>query len=433
MPLIPWSALIRATGRLAATEVAAGLVNPILDGYCSVLPQVNEFFRDAQNALVPGLGDTLSIPRRALDSLVCPGTPLPEAQPLPGTWGQGCDSFGRVAGYIQRPGQDPQFSSREWQCGANSGLPVAAPEWINLANPGGQAWSWAILLERADGTRYHQLITVGSEEAAKDFSFITDINIQPCPGCQSTPLTPNRPGFPPRLPPGVLPPPPQFPVTIELPRLPGLPPITIPLVYAPINIRPSLNFPVTLAPVLNLNPTLALNPAFNFAPKIELNLGGISITGGGYPEPVADVEELCPGGGECPDPCPELDYDRIREINFEELDSKFPPKRPTTLVESLQPVGESGTFVLPAFTQWIELRIVTVPPNVRMQTGGTLAPEVRYNGWYSFGATGESSERIPFHYDFISILVPPKTSAFSYTVYSGGTAQATIGYLLPAP
>ena len=127
------------------------------------------------------------------------------------------------------------------------------------------------------------------------------------------------------------------------------------------------------------------------------------------------------------------DCEEIRQIVIEELDSKFPPKRPTTLVESIQPAGESGTFVLPAFTQWIELRIVVVPPNVRMQTGGTLAPEVRYNGWYSFGATGEASERIPFHYDFISILVPPKTSAFSYTVYSGGTAQATIGYLLPAP
>ena len=125
--------------------------------------------------------------------------------------------------------------------------------------------------------------------------------------------------------------------------------------------------------------------------------------------------------------------EEIRDIVFEELDKKLPPKRPTTLVESIQPAGESGTFVLPAFTQWIELRIVTTPPNVRMQTGGTLAPEVRYNGWYSFGATGEASERIPFHYDSISILVPPKTSAFSYTVYSGGTAQATIGYLLPAP
>ena len=134
-----------------------------------------------------------------------------------------------------------------------------------------------------------------------------------------------------------------------------------------------------------------------------------------------------------PDPEPPgngCDCDEIREIVIEELDSKFPPARPNSLQTTILATGESGSFVLPSHTQWVELRIVTPPPNVRSQTGGDLAPEVNYNGWYSFGATIDASERIPFHFDFISVKIPAGVFAFSYTVYQGGTAQATVGYLL---
>jgi len=127
------------------------------------------------------------------------------------------------------------------------------------------------------------------------------------------------------------------------------------------------------------------------------------------------------------------DCEEIREIVFEELDKKFPPKRPFTNLTVLFGAAESNTLVLPQFSTFIELTIVARPPNVRTQTGGADAPEVSYNGWYSFGATSEASERIPFHYDSISIPVPAGVSAFSYTVYQGGTASVTVGYKLAAP
>jgi hypothetical protein len=202
-----------------------------------------------------------------------------------------------------------------------------------------------------------------------------------------------------------------------------LPPISIPVVYAPITPTININAPITLAPVFNAN------PSFNFTPTIELNLGGISIGGGGYPEPIPDVEDLCPGdGGDCPDPCAPPDYELIRQISFEELDKKFPPTRPFSLQTILLPASNSRTFVLPPFTRYVNLTIVVPPPNVRSQFGGALGQEVFYNGWYSFGASGSASERIPFHYNFVSVPIPEGVTQFSYTVYLGGTASATIGY-----
>jgi len=135
---------------------------------------------------------------------------------------------------------------------------------------------------------------------------------------------------------------------------------------------------------------------------------------------------------EPPSPVDCCDCDEIRDIVFEELDRKFPPKRPFTDLTLVFGAAESNTFVLPQFTTFIELTIVTKPPNVRTQTGGSDAPEVSYNGWYSLGATREASERVPFHYDSISIPVPAGVSAFSYTIYQGGTASVTIGYKLAA-
>jgi len=231
----------------------------------------------------------------------------------------------------------------------------------------------------------------------------------------------------------------------------------VPGMLMPINIPIIVPRPADLGdrPIPILYPTAIPAEQRRGLPQMWLTPTGIQVGRGAQGDPVVttvidaitnitnitqvnDYRERIPPpvvtcNAEPPSPVDCCDCEEIRDIVFEELDKKFPPKRPTTLIESIQPAGESGTFVLPEFTQWIELRIVTTPPNVRMQTGGTLAPEVRYNGWYSFGATGEASERIPFHYDFISILIPPRTSAFSYTVYSGGTAQATIGYLLPEP
>jgi len=125
------------------------------------------------------------------------------------------------------------------------------------------------------------------------------------------------------------------------------------------------------------------------------------------------------------------DCEEIRQIVIEELDSKFPPSRPFT--NETVPIGEAEarTFVLPEFTQWVELTIVTPPPNRRMQSGGVNGQPVYYNGWYSYGITGSTSERKPIHYDFMSIPIPSGIEAFTYTIYSGGTASGRVGYRQP--
>lgn len=150
-----------------------------------------------------------------------------------------------------------------------------------------------------------------------------------------------------------------------------------------------------------------------------------------YRQRVPPAVTTCTDGGEPPGDC--CDCEDIRAIVYEELDNKFPPKRPSERRQVSFSASNSGEFVLPEFTEWIELEIVNPPLNQKGQAGGALAPPVRYNGWYSFGATTSTSERIPIHYDKISIPVPPNVTGFSYTIYLEGTAKVTASYILPAP
>jgi len=120
--------------------------------------------------------------------------------------------------------------------------------------------------------------------------------------------------------------------------------------------------------------------------------------------------------------------EEIRDIVFEELDKKLPPKRPFTLQTTSFPASNSRTITLPLFTRYVNLTIVEPPPNVRSQFGGADGQEVFYNGWYSFGATLSTDERIPIHYNSMSIPIPPGVTRFTYTVYLGGTASVTVGH-----
>jgi len=149
-----------------------------------------------------------------------------------------------------------------------------------------------------------------------------------------------------------------------------------------------------------------------------------------YRERIPPTVVVC--NDEPPSPSDCCDCEEIRQIVIEELDSKFPPSRPFT--NETVPIGEAEarTFVLPEFTQWVELTIVIPPPNRRMQSGGVNGQAVYYNGWYSYGITGSTSERKPIHYDFMSIPIPPGIEAFTYTIYSGGTASGRVGYRQPA-
>ena len=207
-------------------------------------------------------------------------------------------------------------------------------------------------------------------------------------------------------------------------------------------------------PVTILYPTTIPSAQRRGLPQMWLTPTGIQVGRGTQGDPVVttvhdtitnitnitqvnDYRERVPPqvvtcNAEPPSPADCCDCDEIRDIVFEELDKKFPPKRPFSLQTILLPASNSRTFVLPPFTRYVNLTIVVPPPSVRSQFGGTLGQEVFYNGWYSFGATASSNERIPIHYNFVSIPIPQGVTQFTYTVYLGGTASVTIGYSVEA-
>jgi len=420
------------TRRLPQIHPASSIANGILDAVCAGAGALRDWESGQRSAGNPNFSGAVGLVSALTLNNFCPspsGTPPTLAPPIYAP-NNGCSSFGQVSGYATYVNSNsgvtvttPTFGFN-WTCADNIGFPLTSPQKTVFEV---DSTNLSMMVSRPTGAAYRQAVTAAVPtifvNSAK-FYVLTN-SFTPCPGCLAQPTVPQRPVIP-ALPPGS--PPvlrPEFPITINLPQLPGLPPIAIPIVYIPITPTLNLNLPLTFAP--------KFAPEFNFAPTIELNLGGISITGGGYSEPIPDVEDLCPGGDVvCPDPCAPPDYDLIRQISFEELDKKFPPKRPFTLQTVVLPASNSRTFVLPPFTRYVNLTIVVPPPSVKSQFGGTLGQEVFYNGWYSFGATASSSERIPFHYNFMSIPIPPGVTQFTYTVYLGGTASATIGYSVEA-
>jgi len=414
--------------RLPPIHPAASIANGILDTVCSGAGALRDWESAQRAAGNPNFAGAVGVVSLLTLDNFCPtpsGTPPTLAPPIyPPT--STCASEGIVEGFSTYINQftgglvQTPTGNFIWNCSQNIGFPIGSPQKM----PSGAGFTdMGIMVSRPVGAPIKLQICPGVPNDALSTAkfYILQNRFTPCPGCTDAPIVPQRPVIPAFPPDAPIIPRPEFPITINLPQLPGLPPIAIPIVYIPITPTLNLNLPLTFAP--------KFAPEFKFAPTIEINLGGISITGGGYSEPIPDVEELCPGGGgECPDPCTPTDYDLIRQITFEELDEKFPPARPFSLQTIQLPASNSRTFVLPPFTRYVNLTIVEPPPNVKSQFGGTLGQEVFYNGWYSFGATASSSERMPFHYNFMSIPIPPGVTQFTYTVYLGGTASVTIGY-----
>lgn len=436
MAIIPFARLVAGTARAGIAEGAVGaLVNLVLDQFCQDSQDVEEW-QAAQRAGIPGaVARSVQPLTRSLRAQYCPASPPPQ-RPLQisgGVYGVGGASFGTVAGYsvYENPGTNPtrvvtaNFTAA-WGCQDNRGLPVGAPRVITRDGGTSQFNSLAVRMRRADGTEYDQSLTNESPAQFETEYTVLEFNVRPCtPGI--VPIIPPAIVLPPRPGNPVPVPRPEFPINIPIPNLPGLPPILIPIIYAPI--QPTLN----LQPRITLRPTINLPGLPNFAPDITLDLGGISVGGGGDVT-IGDIENIInegDQGGECPDPCPELDYDRIEEIVFDELDKKFPPARPTTLLSTVTAAKNSDTLILPPFTVSVDLQMVEPGMNVPSQFGGADAPNVVFNGWYSYGVNEESSERIPFNYDSISVPIPSGVRFFSYTITRLGTAIATVRYLQP--
>jgi len=428
MPLIPFSEFTDPGARLPASNPAAGLVNPVLDAYCSVLDPVGDFYRDALNFVVPGLGDVADLPRQAIASSLCPGAPPPREIPSIGApvfpSDTRCASQGSAGGVQYNKVGETWVQGgtfrEEWDCTFSRGLPV---EGIRYYPGTGETQYLGCLCVRFNGTTYIQGFTPEAILSSDVRLVATEAIFNPCAGCTTTPDRPSTPVLPERPIPPLPPTPPEIPINIEIPQLPGIPPLSFPVVYIPITPQLTLNAPITLAPRLNFSPNFA------FSPKIEIGLGGGSVEGGGYPEPIPDVIEIITeGAGDCPDPCVPVDYNLIRDIAIQELDAKFPPARPFQEQTETFAVADSGTFGLPNFARWVRIQIVEPPRNRGEQEGNPGAPNVFYNGWFSFGMRDSAGIRRPIQYDLMSVEVPNNSDFFSYTIIGLGTARITVGF-----
>lgn len=429
MPFIPSSEFDPESRRLPASNPAGALLNPFLDAMCTAIQPLEDWDDAVQSGSFPGVSGALAVPGRAIRRYFCPDAPPPRSLPelAPPTYPVSpCASSGQVFGssYVLEDGNWRLVLpfGEVWDCGDNRGFPLEGPTWY--PEPGFNREYLGALWSRPVGANYIQGYTPGINRSDDRFRVqIDNISVTPCPGCEVTPIIPQRPVVPQESTPPPVPPRPELPITINLPRLPGLPSLPVPVIYIPIAPTINLNAPITFAPKVDLS------PEFNFSPKIELNLGGVSIEGGGYPEPIPDVEVIVENGGNCPDPCEPVDYNLIRSIAIEELDAKFPPTRPFTNEVTSFAAADSGSIELPEFSQWVQITIVEPPRNVREQEGNQFAPNVFYNGWYSFGVTTDAGDRMPIQYNEQSIPVPKGASQFSFTIIGLGTAAIQVGYL----
>ena len=206
---------------------------------------------------------------------------------------------------------------------------------------------------------------------------------------------------------------------------------------APVTISPnvSLTVPVTLIrPTVNvdLNPsveinvgpinvnfdlggvTVGINPSFNptiFAPTV--NLPGLP---GGRPRPPA----LPPSGGNCPDPCPPVDLKPLRD-SLGRIE-KYTRRSNVALNAQVIGSGDSGSYRLPDRTKFVTVSVTVPPPNKRIQSGGTVGPDVYHQGWCAVGRSFRYGERIPLSYLQNVYPVPDGCDSFSFTLYDGGSA-----------
>lgn len=210
------------------------------------------------------------------------------------------------------------------------------------------------------------------------------------------------------------------------------PDITIPVGF--VYVRPDIDVDVNVDANFNVPVTINL-PDFDI--DFNFDVGGVNInigTGGnGTTIPTKpDVRD--------PKPQPsfkQTNYDaEFRFINSqlrrlkEEIDDikecacDDPPVVNTTTYGAAQ----SRTITLPARTILVRLVATSYSNNVKNQAG-INGPDVLYLGWASFGYAGQGwEERSPIDYDNKSFIPKRQPESFSYTMYTGGSAQVVVYY-----
>lgn len=131
----------------------------------------------------------------------------------------------------------------------------------------------------------------------------------------------------------------------------------------------------------------------------------------------------------------EIDYNRIRKIAFEELDKKFPPKRPNRIaLLTLPGVGRSGlSAILPEYSKILRvlLRAPEDFPRNKQQFGGVGGMNISYCGWLSFGFDGRPSERIQLNYLDSAWAIPEGARFVTLSATYGCIIEsATVSYLV---
>lgn len=432
MPFFPFDVFDPVTRRLPPEQPFSAPVNDFLDGYCDARQQLEEWNLGVLGAITGGDLEFSPLQRLAADAL-CPMRPqprVPAASIYPPIFASGCQSSGNVGGFHSTPDAEGNLIPDQlaldlsWTCGENKGLPIAAP----VFGGGPTRFAWFVECERANGTRYFEQLTPDAGDQDPSHFTITAANFNPCPGCNEIPVIPIIPRIP--RPPGGYPPvpAPQIDIDINLPQLPGFPDLVVPITFAPqLPALPGV-FPLVFAPTINL-PSLR-----GLIPNIELNLGGLSIGGGGWPVPAIDVS-IDTGGGDgavCPDPCEPVDYAAIAQIVFDELDLKFPPFRPFGTGFTDYEAADSRQIVLPDFPTSIDITITELSPDITSYSGGTSGVPVVLAGWYSFGDNTTVGARLPISYGLSSILVPKGARGFSYTLKGESLATVRVNFLVSA-
>ena len=178
--------------------------------------------------------------------------------------------------------------------------------------------------------------------------------------------------------------------------------VSLDITGAKINISPTFNYGVTLAPKFDLRDP---RPAPVFP----------------TPSPEQGQKDILDG----------LDgvKDKLDEVGEDVNDAKEcacdePPSE--SLVPDLLGSGNSGDFLLPEGTKFVRLSISTQPANPRKQAGNS-GPDVLYAGWAWYKYLNGTATREPIDAADKAFLVPEKQdpARFAFTCYTGFTAVAT--------
>jgi len=243
-------------------------------------------------------------------------------------------------------------------------------------------------------------------------------------------LDPYAPPYP--IPPGGFPAP-SMPLAPRFPALPAATPIPGELQMATPLTRAAdrSGFDFDWLPALNprLNPQM---PGL----RLSFSPAGVAISALArelLPELAENIfdqilEEILEGG-DCPSPCPPLDYERIRGLIFEELDEKFPPGRPNHLRSISRPAANSHTIALPPSPRRALISCTQRPSNTKMQPGGDSAPDVFFLGWYSVGFGGAAGDRHPIQFLSHSIPLEDGATVLAISGYQGIEFSVRVDYL----